>query len=75
MTDPVVNARSTPDVDALELDVATVVVRLEQIAARRARFGDEDGLAALVWDRVVTCDLPRLREHLSPRVLKLMADL
>jgi len=48
----------------LQLDLLTVITRLEQIQLER-----EDGLW-LLWDRVLTCDLPRLRGHLTEDTLQ-----
>lgn len=50
--------------EGLQLDLATLLVRLAQIAE------DPDGtLAPLLLDRVLTCDLPRLRGYLTPDTL------
>lgn len=51
--------------DALQLDLLTIVGRLEQIVAE----GGFETANAVVVDRVLTCDLPRLRDHLSPQTL------
>ena len=47
----------------LQLDLLTVIVRLEQIQEQ----GPEP--EHFVWDRVVTCDIPRLRGYLTPETL------
>ncbi len=48
----------------LQLDLATVVGRLEQVA--------EYGHDSLAGHRLVSCDLPRLRGHLSDETLEMM---
>lgn len=50
---------ATPLGPGLQLDLLTVVLRLEQIER-----GDE-----WLLDRVLTCDLPRLRGHLTEQAL------
>jgi hypothetical protein len=57
-------------VDALQLDLATLVARLEQVEAE----GGFESADSVVVDRILTCDLPRLREHLTPEALALIAD-
>ncbi|WP_433235443.1 hypothetical protein ACQPYK_25350 [Streptosporangium sp. CA-135522] len=49
----------------LELDLATVVARLEQVQAA----GGWSAADPVVVERVLSCDLPRLRGHLSAEVL------
>lgn len=56
--------------DALQLDLATLVARLEQVEAE----GGFESTDSVVVDRILTCDLPRLREHLAPEALALIAD-
>jgi hypothetical protein len=54
--------------DPLQLDLATIVARLEQVK-------DEGGFEQanpIVVDRIITCDLPRLRWHLSPLAMMLL---
>lgn len=46
----------------LQLDLLTVVARLEQVA-------DELAGGSLTAQRLITCDLPRLREHLDAETL------
>lgn len=46
----------------LDIDLACLIVRLEQI---QGAGGFEEPSIACMADRVLTCDLPRLREHLS----------
>lgn len=48
----------------LQLDLLTLVARLEQIR-------DEGGWEAngVVADRLLTCDLPRMRAHLTSETL------
>lgn len=55
--------------DALQLDLATVVARLQQVQDE----GGWDTANAMVAERILTCDLPRLREHLTPEALALLA--
>lgn len=50
------------------LDIASTVARLEQIESE----GYDDGHWLL--DRLVTCDLPRLRGHLTPEALEALAE-
>lgn len=54
--------------DALQLDLATLVARLEQVQAEGG-FDQADGI---VVDRILTCDLPRLRSHLTPEAAALI---
>lgn len=56
--------------DALQLDLATLVARLEQVEAE----GGWEHADAIVKDRILTCDLPRLREHLTPEAAALIAE-
>ena len=58
-----------PEVDALQLDLATIVGRLEQVQAE----GGWEHACPIVLDRILTCDLPRLREHLTPEAAALIA--
>lgn len=58
-----------PEVDALQLDLATIVARLEQVQAE----GGWDKACPIVLDRILTCDLPRLREHLTEEAAALLA--
>jgi len=51
---------------ALQLDLATVILRLRQI--RR------EGGSEFLWDRVITGDLPRLESHLCPDTVELMLE-
>lgn len=53
----------------LQVDLATVVARLEQI--------DHEGWltsGGVVAERLLTCDLPRLRTHLTPEALALINE-
>lgn len=52
-----------------QLDLATIVVRLEQIRDE----GYENGHWLL--DRVIHCDLPRLRQMLDPSTLKTVTEI
>jgi hypothetical protein len=49
----------------LQLDLVTVVARLRQIKADGGCGFYGEPLALLLWDRVMTCDLPRLEGHLT----------
>lgn len=50
----------------LQLDLATACVRMEQV--RQEGWLNSD----VVADRILTCDLPRLRGYLSPATLEWM---
>ena len=53
---------------ASDLDVGTVVARLEQI--------DREGAPThWLWDRVMTCDVPRLRQSLSAQTRRVLAEM
>ncbi|MFI7691768.1 hypothetical protein ACIBQ6_22055 [Nonomuraea sp. NPDC049655] len=54
--------------DALQLDLATLVGRLEQVEAE----GGWEHACPIVLDRILTCDLPRLREHLTAEAAALL---
>jgi hypothetical protein len=54
--------------EGLQLDLLTVCQRLRQIQEER-----EDGLW-LLWDRILTCDLPRLESHLTPETVEWWLD-
>lgn len=45
------------------LDLCTMIARLEQLDEHVRR--DTDNLAYLLWDRVMTCDVPRIRAHVA----------
>lgn len=47
--------------DRLRLDLETVVARLDQVAAE----GGWETALDVVKERILTCDLPRLQEHLD----------
>lgn len=52
----------------IELDILTLIVRLEQMDA-------EDRPTHWLWaDRVMGCDVPRLRAHCSAEALLWVAD-
>jgi hypothetical protein len=57
------------EVDALQLDLATIVGRLEQLESE----GIHERVDSVVLDRILTCDLPRLREHLTEEAAALLA--
>ncbi|WP_125633531.1 hypothetical protein [Nonomuraea sp. WAC 01424] len=54
--------------DSLQLDLATLVGRLEQVEAE----GGWEHASPIALDRILTCDLPRLREHLTPEAVALL---
>lgn len=62
---------------ALQLDLLTVIKRLEQI---RDELAEPEGFTRggmwlwLLEDRVLTCDLVRLRSHLSAEALAFEAE-
>jgi hypothetical protein len=62
----------TPDPDkdealeGLQLDLATVVLRLRQLRHEQARLWQGN---ATVFNRLLTCDLPRLESHLTAATL------
>lgn len=58
--------------DPLQLDLATIVVRLEQA---REQLESSGQVSEWLLDRILTCDLPRLRRHLDPNTLTVLADL
>ena len=51
--------------EGLQLDLLTVVSRLQQIADDGGFY--DGGPVEIVAERLLTCDLPRLRDHLAPR--------
>ncbi|MFB4280834.1 hypothetical protein ACBJ59_36480 [Nonomuraea sp. MTCD27] len=55
--------------DALQLDLATIVGRLQQVQDE----GGWEHADSIVLDRILTCDLPRLREHLTAESAALVA--
>ena len=54
----------------LQLDLATVVARLEQI---RDEADGDFGELPIISERLLTCDLPRLRAHLNDEGLGYLA--
>lgn len=50
----------------IQLDIATAVARIEQALA----LPEGDALRWHLLDRLLTCDAPRLRRHLSPEWVK-----
>jgi hypothetical protein len=54
--------------EGLQLDLLSAVVRLQQIADEGGFYGD--GPVDFLAERLLTCDLPRLRAHLSPETLE-----
>lgn len=52
-------------ITGLQLDLLTAIRRLEQLQDLADR-GQAGSLGVeILWDRVITCDVPRLRTHLS----------
>lgn len=49
---------------ALALDLATALARLQQLDGL-VSAEKSDALAVLLWDRVISCDVPRLLGHLE----------
>lgn len=59
--------------DQLQLDLLTAVMRIEQL--RDEGFPDHPSpLASHLWQRVLSCDLPRLRSHLAAETLDSEAE-
>lgn len=57
----------------LQLDLLTVIVRLEQI---RDEWDEHQGFAEdLLLSRVIGCDVPRLRSYLAPETLAWAEDM
>lgn len=57
--------------DGLQLDLACIVARLQQVI-------DEGGFATanpIVVERILTCDLPRLKGHLTAESTELLCEL
>jgi hypothetical protein len=57
--------------DGLQIDLASTVARLRQLRDEQATLwrGNET-----VFERLLTCDLPRLESHLSPEALRALED-
>lgn len=53
----------------IELDIASAVARIEQIA----REGP-DSCCGIILDRLITCDAPRLRRYLSIETLAILDE-
>ena len=53
--------------EGLQFDLLTVVSRLQQIADDGGFY--DGGPVEMVAERLLTCDLPRLRDHLAPETL------
>ena len=49
------------DLPLIQLDLATAIARIEQIAT----LPEGDSLREFLLDRLIRCDAPRLREHLT----------
>ena len=59
--------------DKLQLDLLTAIARIEQL--RDADFPEvPDPLSICLWERVLSCDLPRLRSHLTAAALEFEAE-
>jgi hypothetical protein len=58
----------------LQLDLLSIIARLRQIREDDCAFmtGSEHGLTVLLWERIMTCDLPRLEGHLTPETVAWM---
>lgn len=54
----------------IQLDIACTIARIEQIAT----LSDGDPLREHLLDRLITCDAPRLRCHLSAKALAALAE-
>ena len=54
----------------LQIDLASAVARLEQL--RDMPYFDS---SHWLWDRVASCDIPRLRGHLGPEAVELLERL
>lgn len=52
----------------IEHDIACVVLRIEQI-------NREQEPEHWLWDRVMDCDIPRLKKHINEEMLESMARL
>ena len=53
--------------DGLQLDLASVILRIEQAQA-------DPGMRDFLVDRLATCDARRLRTYLEPETLAEMAE-
>lgn len=60
-----------PALAGLQLDLLTVILRLEQIGAELEKHtaGGQDLAEYLLTERVIKCDVPRLRSYLEPEAL------
>ena len=56
----------------LQLDLLSVVARLRQIREDDGSGMYGSDLTTLLWERVMTCDLPRLESHLTPETVAWM---
>lgn len=54
-----------PGVTGLDVDLLCAIARLEQIGREGA-----DSCGGIILDRLVTCDAPRLRRHVSAAALE-----
>jgi hypothetical protein len=70
-TSPVTErAAKAAGISPLQFDLATAIVRIEQIA----EVGPDSVLGAHLLERVFTCDVPRLRGHLEPEALAMIDE-
>jgi hypothetical protein len=62
--------------DGLELDLASAVARLRQLRDEGWDAGllELNPFGALLLERVLTCDLPRLEQHITPRAAALLDE-
>lgn len=57
------------EIEQVQIDMATAVVRMEQAWAER-----DTALGAVLLMRLATCDAPRLRRHLTPEAAALIEE-
>jgi len=56
----------------LQLDLLSIVARLRQIREDDGSGFYGSDLTTLLWNRIMTCDLPRLESHLTPETVAWM---
>lgn len=49
--------------DQKDLDLVTLILRLRQV-------DKEDRPEGIIWDRVITCDIPRMLKYLDPKTVQ-----
>lgn len=59
----------------LQVDIATLLARIEQLENDLDVSKRIEGLALHVWDRVLKYDVPRLKTYLSRDIIIMMDDL